>query len=137
MLLSWPGRPSQQGCRDLVSCRDSAIVASRFPIAIGSCHGGPDRHDVATVGVSACAPWQGVPLGPSGGNAAGCLPAFTDRRFLGLCLVCRRWPTTLSGGFRKGCCACLCLLGLSWLQASVLFLLVVATPVLFRPVLGT
>ncbi|MQM10166.1 hypothetical protein Taro_043046 [Colocasia esculenta] len=33
------------------------------------------------VGVSVCAPGQGVPLGPSGGNAAGCLPVFTDRSF--------------------------------------------------------
>ncbi|MQL72620.1 hypothetical protein Taro_004963 [Colocasia esculenta] len=70
------------------------------------------------VGVSACAPGQGVPLGPSGGNAKSggfysvcgvpvsqavpCVPALADGP---------------SGGFQKGCRVCLCLLGLSWLQA--------------------
>ncbi|MQM14174.1 hypothetical protein Taro_047104 [Colocasia esculenta] len=34
------------------------------------------------------------------------------------CRVCRRWPTVLLGGFWVVCRACLCLLGLSWLQAS-------------------
>ncbi|MQL78384.1 hypothetical protein Taro_010814 [Colocasia esculenta] len=38
-----------------------------------------------------------------------------------------------SGGFRKGCHAYLCLLGLSWLQANCAISVVVATPVLFRP----
>ncbi|MQM02989.1 hypothetical protein Taro_035761 [Colocasia esculenta] len=47
------------------------------------------------VGVSTCNLGQGVPLGPSGGNAAGCLPAFTDQRvvlfrFVGV-------PATLAG----------------------------------------
>ncbi|MQL99421.1 hypothetical protein Taro_032145 [Colocasia esculenta] len=35
-----------------------------------------------------------------------------------------------SGGFRKGCCACLCLLGLSWLRANGVISVVVA-PLVF------
>ncbi|MQM15940.1 hypothetical protein Taro_048892 [Colocasia esculenta] len=38
---------------------------------------------MAMVGVSACVPGQGVPLGPSGGNATGCLLAFSDQSFSG------------------------------------------------------
>ncbi|MQL71586.1 hypothetical protein Taro_003926 [Colocasia esculenta] len=81
-------------------------------------------------------PRAGLPLGPSGGNAAGCLPAFNDRmRHLrgrksgGFCSVCgvpvsRAVPCVPaladgpSGGLQKGYRACLCLLGLSRLQAS-------------------
>ncbi|MQL84553.1 hypothetical protein Taro_017060 [Colocasia esculenta] len=48
---------------------------------------------------------MGFPLGPSGGNATAVpfVPALANGP---------------SGGFRKGCRACLCLLDLSWLQAS-------------------
>ncbi|MQM17093.1 hypothetical protein Taro_050060, partial [Colocasia esculenta] len=75
-------------------------------------------------------PRAGLPLGPSSGNAAGCLSAFSDRRravvsvLSGDVLVSRAMPCVPaladdpSEGFQKGCCACLCLLGLSWLQAS-------------------
>ncbi|MQL97214.1 hypothetical protein Taro_029897 [Colocasia esculenta] len=47
------------------------------------------------VGVSACAPGQGVPLGPSGGNATGCLPAFSDRR----CSSLTSWSVQGAGWF--------------------------------------
>ncbi|MQL81866.1 hypothetical protein Taro_014332 [Colocasia esculenta] len=56
---------------------------------------------------------------------------------------CVQWPKAVpcvpaladgpSGGFRKGCRVCLCLLGLSWLQASGVVSVVVATPVLCSP----
>ncbi|MQL70575.1 hypothetical protein Taro_002912 [Colocasia esculenta] len=92
-------------------------------------------------------PRVGLPLGPSGGNAAGCLPAFSDRRRVMASILSGGVPISRavpcapalddghSGGFRKGCRACLCLLSLSWLQARFLWWL--PHQFLFRPVLGT
>ncbi|MQM22731.1 hypothetical protein Taro_055788, partial [Colocasia esculenta] len=77
-IVSRPSCPSRQGGRDKTWSASGVSVA--------------------TVGVSACAPGQDVPLGPSGGNAAmPCVPALADDP---------------SGGCSwKGCRACLCQLG--------------------------
>ncbi|MQL97296.1 hypothetical protein Taro_029984 [Colocasia esculenta] len=103
----------QASCRDVLPHRDLVLLRSPFPsrwYQYGL--GGRDSTwlasgvSMALVGMSACASGAMVSI-PYGGvlvsRAVSCVPALADGP---------------SGGFRKGCRACLCLLDLSWSQAS-------------------
>ncbi|MQL71353.1 hypothetical protein Taro_003677 [Colocasia esculenta] len=137
----------QECCRGALSRCNLGLVAVALTIAMISRRLRRARQDLVCLGCFRGHDWrvayasgQAVPLEPSGGNAICCLHAFTDQRALVSILpggvpVSRAAPCVPaladgpSGGFRKGCRACLCLLGLSWLRGSGAVSVVVATPV--------
>ncbi|MQM22055.1 hypothetical protein Taro_055103, partial [Colocasia esculenta] len=97
----WSAEPvealSRQACRGILPCHDNLVVATCFPNVTYLSRspypsgwdrdglGGLDKTRLASVVFRGCGwrvgvcPRARLPLGPSGGNAAGCLSAFNDQ----------------------------------------------------------
>ncbi|MQM10592.1 hypothetical protein Taro_043488 [Colocasia esculenta] len=87
-VVSRPSSLSRQGsCRDEPAHRDAVLVAVALLVVIPSRRPSRSRQHLVSLGCFRGRGWRvgvcsraGVPLGPSGGNAAGWLAAFSDRR---------------------------------------------------------
>ncbi|MQL68298.1 hypothetical protein Taro_000581, partial [Colocasia esculenta] len=123
------GLPAEVATAERVATSEKALTRSGATLsrhALMSRPAPPSQQGLVVVALTVA---MGVPLGPSGGNATGYLPAFSDRRALisvlsGGVPISKAVPCvpafadSPSRGFRKGCRACLWPLGLSWLRAN-------------------
>ncbi|MQM02179.1 hypothetical protein Taro_034942 [Colocasia esculenta] len=115
--LSRSASPTRLACCGFPTRRDEIAMGLEGATRSGL----PQVFSVVAVGVSACAPGQGCPPDLLVRNAAGWLAAFSDRSVpVSQAVPCvPALADGPSGGFRKGCRACLCLLGLTPIPACL------------------